>query len=197
MSDAALSDAHAQDEAEQRRPELDLEVWKHFAGMGGTDKNTMITTVSWLLAFAATAIGYIVTNSQMIGPTSPRVQHPGRMIVVSLIGIFVSVVAWYLAILYGGYSNRNWAKADEIARKRKWLDLLPEGSPDKMTPERGCKPDRLAAFAWQRAQPCYPQTELAPVFKIFSFLALLSGLAHGVFFTWGVLRMVSRILGAV
>lgn len=41
----------------QRSPEVDLEVWKHFAAMGGTDKNTMITTVSWLLPIAATAIG--------------------------------------------------------------------------------------------------------------------------------------------
>lgn len=197
MSDSAFSDAYSQGKAEERQPDLDLEVWKHFAGVGGTDKNTMITTVSWLLAFAATAIGYIVTNTQMIGITSPRIQHPVRMMAVSLLGIFVSVVALYLAILYGGYSNRNWAKADEIARRRKWFDLLPEGSPDKMTPELGCKPDRLATFAWQRARPCYPQTELAPVFKIFSFLALLSGLTHGVFFTWGVLRMVSRILSAV
>jgi hypothetical protein len=193
MSDAAPPDAHAQDEAEERS--RDLELWKHFAGMGGTDKNTMITTVSWLLAFAATAIGYIFTNSQMIASNTPRVQEPGRMMVVSLLGIFVSVVAGYLAILYGGYSNRNWAKADEIARKRKWLDLLPE-SPDKMTPERVCKPDRLAAFAWRRARPCYPQTELAPVFKIFSFLALLSGLTHGFLFIWGTLNMVSLILRA-
>lgn len=99
--------------------------------MGGIDKNTMITTVSWLLAFAATAIGYIVTDTHMIGPTSPRVQHPGRMMVISLLGVLVSVVAGYLAILYGGYSNRNWAKADEIARKHNWLDLLP--------PRRGCR----------------------------------------------------------
>lgn len=196
MSDSELSDAHAKDEAAERPPDLDLEVWKHFAGMGGTDKNTMITTVSWLLAFAATAIGYIVTDSQMIATTSPRIQSPGRLMAVSLLGIFVSVAAEYLAILYGGYSNRNWAKADEIARKRKWLDLLPEGSPDKMTPEQGGKPARLAAIAWQRARPCYPQTDLAPVFKIFSFLAFLSGLAHAVFFTLGALRMVSRMLGA-
>jgi hypothetical protein len=197
MSDAAVSDAHAQDDTEEREPDLELELWKHFAGMGGADKNTMITTVSWLLAFAATAIGYTVTNIEIIGPTFTRVQHPGRMMVVSLLGIFVSVVAWYLAILYGGYSNRNWAKADEIARKHKWLDLTPEGSPDKMKPECGSKFERLAAFAWYRARPCYPQTELAPVFKIFSYLALLSGLAHGFFFMWGLRGVISRILSAV
>jgi len=196
MSTEGLSNAHAQIGAVKRTPELDLEVWKHFAEMGGTDKNTMIATVSWLLAFAATGIGYIVTDSQIIGPTSPQVQQPGRMMTVSLLGIFVSVVAWYLAIVYGGYSNRNWAKADEIARRREWSDLLPEGSPDKMTPERRCKPDGLAAFAWRRARPCYPQTELAPVFKIFSFLAFLSALTHGALFLWGTLYMVSRILRA-
>ena len=66
MSDATLLDAHFRDEAEERSLDHDLQVWKYFAGMGGTDKNTMITTVSWLLAFSATAIGYIVTNTQMI-----------------------------------------------------------------------------------------------------------------------------------
>src|SRR5205823_6215878 len=101
MADPLLSgsDAHTQDK--KRRSSLDLEIWKHFAGLGHIDMNTMITTVSWLLAFAATAIGYIVTDTRMIAPTSPRIQHPGRMMVVSLLGVIVSVVAGYLAILYG------------------------------------------------------------------------------------------------
>lgn len=189
MADAQVpGGTPGQNEAEERPPHLDLEVWKHFAGMGGTDKNTMITTVSWLLAFAATAIGYIVVDSQMFEPASAGVQHPARVRVVSLLGILLSAFAAYLVILYGGYSNRNWAKADEVARKHKWWDLTPEGSPVKMTPERGCKPDRLAVVAWGRARPCYPQTELAPVFKIFFVLALLAGLAHGVFLMWSFLK---------
>ena len=53
MSDAAHS-GHAdfRDSGFARTAELDLEVWRHFAEMGGQDKNTMITTVSWLLTFA-------------------------------------------------------------------------------------------------------------------------------------------------
>ena len=199
MSDATLSDTHVRDEAEERSLDRDLQVWKHFAGMGGTDKNTMITTVSWLLAFGATAIGYMVTNSQMIAPTIPRVQQPGRMMVVSLLGIFVSVIAWYLAILYGGYSNRNWAKADEIARKRKWLDLLPDASPDNMTPERVCKPDRLAAFAWRRARPCYPQTELLPSSRSFRFSRFFQALhtvsVHMGHVTWFLEYFALRLFG--
>lgn len=184
MADPVLSGSTArQDEPAQQCPDRDLEIWKHFAGMGGTDKNTMITTVSWLLAFAATAIGYIVTDPQMIASAAPRLAHPGRMMVVSLLGVLVSAVAGYLALLYAGYSNRNWAKADDIARRRQWFDLLPEGS-DKMTPEHGGKPDHLAEFAWRLARPCLPQTNLAPVFTIFSALAIATGFVHVGFLAW-------------
>jgi hypothetical protein len=184
MADAVPSDrAVKHDEAAQQSLDRDLELWKHFAGMGGTDKNTMITTVSWLLAFAATAIGYIVTGPQMNGSTSPWLSHHGRVTVVSLLGILVSGVAGYLVLLYAGYSNRNWAKADDIARKHQWLDLLPEG-PDKMTPEHGGKPDRLAECAWGLARPCLPQTHLARVFAIYSALALFTGLVHVGFLAW-------------
>jgi hypothetical protein len=167
-----------------RDHEHDLELWKHFAGMGGTDKNTMITTVSWLLAFSAAAIWYVVTDTQMMGPTFPNIQHPGRMMAVSLLGVLVSGFAGYLVILYAGYSNRNWAMADKIARRRNWRDLLPEGAPREMTPELGWRPERVATRAWNWARPCYPQTEVAPVFKIFLTLTIVSGIAHSVFFFW-------------
>ena len=99
--------------------------------MGGTDKNTMVTIVSWLLAFAATAIGYIVTHKDMIGPTAGEISHPLRMMAVSLLGLVVSGIAGYVTLLYGGYANRNWAKADEIADRRGWLDLLPGNVDDR------------------------------------------------------------------
>jgi hypothetical protein len=197
MSDSVPSDdACAKEKAGNRGPEHDLEVWKYFAGMGGTDKNTMITTVSWHLAFAAAAIWYIVTDSQMIAPTFPSIHHPGRMMVVSLLGVLVSVVAWFLAILYAGYSNRNWAMADEVARRHQWLDLVPEGAAGEMKPEQGGKPERLAARAWKWGRPCYPQTELAPVFKVYSRLALGSGLAHTFFFLWSFYFLLIRVAGA-
>lgn len=92
MSQTLHSDAtRGQHNADERKPEYDLELWKHFAGMGGTDKNTMITTVSWLLAFAAAAIWYIVTDTQMIGPIFPNIYRPGRMMVVSLLGVLCRV----------------------------------------------------------------------------------------------------------
>jgi hypothetical protein len=170
----------------QQCSDRDLEIWKHFAAMGGNDKNTMITTVSWLLAFSATAIGFLVTDPQMIASSAPRLPHPHRMMVVSLLGVLVSTLAGYLALLYGGYSNRNWAKADRIARRHGWVDLLPEG-PDQMIPERGDKPGWFAEFAWKRARPCLPQTYLAPVFKVFSALAIVAGIVHASLFVWSSL----------
>jgi hypothetical protein len=174
--------AGTQNEHQQQVQDHDFESWKHFAGMGGTDKNTIITTVSWLLGLTATAIGYIVT--QLISSTPPRLQHPGKMMVVSLLGLVISGLAGYLTLLYGGYANRNWAKADQIARKRGWLDLLPESSSGDTREDGKSRPSRLAAIAWRFARPCEPKRELAPVFVVFLFLSILSGLADCVFLIW-------------
>jgi hypothetical protein len=185
MSDAMQSDeVNYQHDTVPEARDFDLEVWKHFAEMGSKDKNTMITVVPWLLAFAEAAVGYIVTDPQMIGPPSSRIPHPGRMMMVSALGFFVSFVAGYLALLYGGFSNRNWAKADEVARKRGWVDLVSNGSSDKLAPDHGGKPGRVAKLAWEFARPCNPQTKLAPVFTILSLLALFACLLHGAFFAW-------------
>jgi hypothetical protein len=177
----------------ERSPDQDLELWKHFAGMGGTDKNTMVTIVSWLLAFAAAAIGYIVTDKDLIGYTIPRISHPVRMMTVSSLGLLVSAVAGYVTLLYGGYANRNWAKADDIADRRGWCDLLPGDLGDRNSKKRQ-KSSRLNNVAWHWARPCYPDAELAPVFKVYGLLALLGGVAHGVFFSWSVLACSCGVL---
>jgi hypothetical protein len=171
----------AQDELERARAR-DLEFWKHFAGMGGTDKNTMITTASWLLAFAATAIGYIVTQMISFNPT--RLLCPVTVRVVSLLGLVVSFVAGYVTLLYGGYANRNWAKADELACKHQWRDVLPEyRTTGEAIPEEN-EPTGLAGFAWRRARPCNPKVRLAPVFWVFTLLAISCGLLHLGFLIW-------------
>lgn len=124
-----------------------------------------------VLAAFSIAAQYKPAVELVVSRTRSRLPHPWRMMVVSLPGVLVSVVAGYVALLYRGYSNRNWARADEVARKHNWLDLLPEGS-SEMMPEHGGKPGRVTDVAWRLARPCYPQTDLAPVFTIFSSLAL-------------------------
>ena len=104
----------------------DLEFWKHYAGFGGEDKNRMVTIASWLLGLSAAMLGYIV--SETISPESFSVTEPVKALLLSVVGLGVSIVAAYIAVLYGGYSNRNWEMADRIASRQKWSDLLPPPS---------------------------------------------------------------------
>jgi hypothetical protein len=152
----------------------DLEVWKHFAGMGGTDKNTMILVVSWLLGLAAGAIGYCV--NELSDSPSAGLGQPVSVVAVSGLGLILSLLAAYVTLLYGGYANRNWAQADMVARKHGWRDLLPEGCAGEKTRRRW----GLAATAWWFARPCDPERTLAPVFWVFSFLSIVSGVAHSI-----------------
>jgi hypothetical protein len=45
-----------------RTADQDLELWRHFAGFGGEDKNRMVTVTSWLLGFS-----YTLTFSHRVG----------------------------------------------------------------------------------------------------------------------------------
>lgn len=200
MSEKAPSDGpHGAGHGEKLDPAIDLELWKHFASMGAIDKNTMLQVDSWLLGLAAAAIWFIVTDPEMIGGGSDllsRFLHPERTMVVSLLGLLVSGAAGGLALLYGGYSNRNWAKADQIARAQRWMGLVPEGAAGTMAPELGGKPGLWATAAWRWAQPCYPQTCLAPIFKAYAGLGLLSALAHAVLFGLSLLARLRPLNGA-
>jgi hypothetical protein len=166
-----------------RNAELDLELWKHFAGMGGTDKSTMITTVSWLLGLAAAALSYIATQ-RICWTTFKLKDDPTEALVVALVGLILAIAAGYLTLLYGGYANRNWAQADRIAGDHKWYDLLPENTSDASLLAR--KPEdllssvhwRVNKVAWGFARPCVPGRQLPFVFYFFGFLATLFGLAN-------------------
>ncbi|HWB41310.1 MAG TPA: hypothetical protein VG500_08635 [Gemmatimonadales bacterium] len=46
------------EETSARTEEQDLELWKHFAGFGGEDKNRMVTIASWLLGFSAALLAF-------------------------------------------------------------------------------------------------------------------------------------------
>ena len=158
----------------------DLEVWKHFAAMGGTDKNTMIVAVSWLLGLTAGAIGYRLTQPGSLSAAGPV--HPVSSVMVSLLGLVLSGLATYVVLLYAGYANRNWAQADMIARKRAWRDLLPKGGAGETTPRQG-----LAWVAWRWAREFDPERKLAPVFRVYALLAIVSSLANLFLLVWSLI----------
>jgi hypothetical protein len=140
----------------------------------------MITTATWLLGAAGASLMYIVDK---MGFEPLTLLNQKRMVVVSLFGLFISSIAAYLIFLYGGYANRNWAKAKQLENKPELRGLVPEDSTAGRSPEdKGMS--RLADFAWQLARPCDPAAELAPVFFIYAVLAIVCVLAHGCFFIW-------------
>jgi hypothetical protein len=155
-----------------RTPDQDLELWKHYAAFGGEDKNRMVAIASWLLGFSAAILSYIV--STLLGTHDVVPIRPLQAAMASAIGVGASGIAAYVAVLYGGYSNQNWQRADEIAAARGWNDLLP-GHPFKLPSTRRAN---YVALRW--ARPCDPTKEQAPVFLVFLALSGFLFLVHGV-----------------
>ena len=80
----------------------------------------------------------------------------------------------------------NWAQAGEIARKLakdypKWSQLLPENSEAALQKWTSGKRS-FYAIAMRLGQPGDPQKQLAPIFPLYTRLALFSALAHLVVF---------------
>lgn len=136
-----------------------LEIWKCFADAGGTDKGRMVTISTWFLAFSATIIGYIAINHLEFNPFC--IAKPGKAAVLAIMGFIVSGIGALVVLLYAGYTNRNWAKADEIAERYGLKDLLPNERPVVL---KSRILDRLSA-------PRDPRTQLAPVFWLFLIVA--------------------------
>ena len=119
----------------ERHPNQDLELWKHYASFGGEDKNRMVTIVIWLLGGAAFILWHIwlhliETSSVKTSSIKFCLTDPLKVLGVAIVGMGISALAGYVSLLYGGYSNRNWAKADQIARYRGWRDPLPNEGND-------------------------------------------------------------------
>lgn len=135
----------------------EFEVWKYYAGIGGADKDRMIQIVSWLLGFSAAIIGVYATN---------KLAEPQARVLLIVVGILVSFLAAFTALLYGGYATWNWSIADRIAEANHWTDQTPDYDPIK-------RPAPLTARVFLRlAKPC--QNRIAPVFWLYFGVSLLS-----------------------
>jgi hypothetical protein len=165
-----------------------LELWKYFGGVGAADKNAMVTVESLLLGFSSLVLSYLVTTVIRFDPFC--VTKPYQGFSLALLGLVISLLAAYVALLYGGYSNWNWAMADKIARQRegqkKWAALLPENA-DTSSPRPGASWFFNKAMKWGR--PCEPTKRLAPIFCLYATLALLAALTHA-----GVVVVSARVL---
>lgn len=149
-----------------------LELWKHHAAFGGEDKNRMVAVTTFVLGFSAAVLG-IVASMPVEEGSWVAFQEPRRAIVFSALGTIVSGIAAYTVLLYAGYSNQNWRKADLIAAKQPWGYLTKNAG---LSPRAGNH--SLATLSEKLAKPCEPDSELAPVFVTFLVLSLIIMLVH-------------------
>lgn len=147
-------------------PEIAFEAWKYYGGIGGADKNTMITIVTWLLTASITIVGAYATDA---------FKNAYAKIVLAALGILVSGLATVIAVLYGGYSMRNWAMADSIANRLPWKELKADYS-DTLD----SKPSGFSALPFRFARSC--ENRLPFVFRFFIAVSFLSLLVHAVLF---------------
>jgi hypothetical protein len=157
-----------------------IEIWKHFAVTGGADKERMVTITTWILGFSAAILGYLAIN--LIDYSVLAVNEPGKTRVLSCLGTLVSAYGARIVLLYAGYTNWNWAKADSLASKLKTKfkirELLPPGQNCKEIPEPTTGP-----VSWP------PFRDLLPIFRWFLRGAIFLLVVHLAAFVLSFIRV--------
>jgi hypothetical protein len=160
-----------------------FEAWKHYAAAGGADKDRMIQIATLLLGFSAAIAGFTFDHAVK----GHQITEPLAAAGLSIGGMIVAFASALVTLLYGGYANRNWARAEQIAESYGWSELqranTPLGSSKKTTPA----PSVLASWALYHSNPHPLDLRLAPVFLWFFLISALSFCAHLSIFLWTVL----------
>jgi hypothetical protein len=139
-----------------------FEVWKYYGEVGGGDKDTMIKIVTWLLGFSSAIIGVYATDKLTDGLAKS---------LLLMVGMSVSLLAAFTALLYGAYAARNWAIADHIAKNYEWTEQSPS-----YVPISESEVHWASKYPLSLATPC--QNGLAPVFWVFFVASLISTAVH-------------------
>ncbi len=132
-----------------------LEIWKHYADTGGKDKDRMVTIATGVFGFAVAIMSYLVTSNNAL-------EERATMTFITVGGLVVSLIGIFVILLYAGYANWNWAKADKIARDHDLDALVPDAC--KLNDVHN---DGLAGFLIKLVEPKDPRVGLAPLFWLF------------------------------
>jgi hypothetical protein len=164
---------------EPRHPEQAIQIWSYYANAGGNDKDRMVVIATWLLTLSAGIVLYFA-NQGLPGTAADAIGSA----VFALLGAIVAVAAGCLIVLYGGYANSHWLKADAVAEHYGWNDLLPEEESatasiiarklEAAESGRGWLANRSIRYA----RSCKPAESLAPVFVWFFWFAFASLAVH-------------------
>ena len=94
------------------------------------------------LGFSAAIVGFTFKE----GIKSDKIVEPVAVACVAIAGVIISFASAVMTLVYGGYANWNWAKADQIARDYDWKHLDPSDSPFPKAEGSGERRSRLVAW---------------------------------------------------
>ena len=173
---------------EWEKHELAFEAWKHFANIGGADKDRMITIATWLLGFSAGIVAF--TFSETVKANT--VTEPLVAIFLSIVGFIIACMSGIISLMYGGYANWNWAKADQIANDFNWIRLDPKDLPPNM--EEASHKLSLIGLALKLSRSKLPHEKLAPIFYCFLGVSFLSFCVHFFILIWSIISLIQSNL---
>lgn len=103
---------------EQLTPQDMLQIWQHFANVGGNDKDRMVNILALMLPLATGTIAYIATQLLDLRGLVPDIKPDNvqQVLIVAIVGLTISFIGMVVVLMYAGCANWNWAQADEIAR---------------------------------------------------------------------------------
>jgi hypothetical protein len=183
-----LSDPNTEEPPKYWKPEVAFEVWKHHASIGGADKDRMIKIASLLLGFSAAIVGFTFKE----GIQYNKIVEPVAVACLAFAGIIISCASAVMTLLYGGYANRNWAKADQIADDYGWKRLSPSDSPFAKAEGSEEKVSRHVTWALNQSASRPPHKQLAPIFEWFFALSLISLMMHLAILFWSIWTLSCR-----
>jgi hypothetical protein len=179
-------DSHPEELRYLSPPEI-LLVWQHFANIGGHDKDRMVAMMTILSPILLATIGFAY-----------NAENPQRE-VAAVAGFVTALIATVVVLMYAGYANRNWEKADDIAEtylKNVTLKGMNKRGEVVVQPlSKVLKEKELDDYGWLGilahklggflSRPHDPSSSLAPIFMLF-FIAsfILSVLSLAVWKGW-------------
>jgi hypothetical protein len=93
-----------------------VSIWQHFADIGGSDKDRAIAVFSILLPIIVAATGFAAKSllSALKQSIDPELLLQAG--IVATVAMIISIIAALITLMYAGYANWNWSKADKIAQ---------------------------------------------------------------------------------
>ena len=164
-------------------------IWNNFAAAGSADKDKMVTIASWILGLSVAADGYLMSK------WAHMFHGAIEFFVIPLVVMLACLVTLFVVFVYAGYSNRNWAKANELARCAGVEVLLLDNEAPELKDDSLRFLTRLALRMSKRlSKPYDARTGMAPVFWLFLVLAIALFVTNLFLFSMAFLSAIYKLI---